>query len=62
VLGDWFAWVAIALLAFGCCRWYACAAVVRTEIQPGASVSQVAQANGVNANLVFKWPSGIRAR
>jgi transposase len=29
--------------------------IVELTFQPGASVSQVAQANGVNANQVFKW-------
>jgi len=29
--------------------------IVELTFQPGASVSQVAQANGVNANQVFQW-------
>jgi transposase len=29
--------------------------IVELTLQPGASVSQVAQVNGVNANQVFKW-------
>jgi transposase len=29
--------------------------IVELTFQPGASVSQVAQVNGVNANQVFKW-------
>lgn len=29
--------------------------IVELTFQPGASVAQVAQVNGVNANQVFKW-------
>ena len=29
--------------------------IVELTIEPGASVAQVARANGVNANQVFKW-------
>jgi transposase len=29
--------------------------IVELTFEPGASVAQVAQANGVNANQVFKW-------
>lgn len=29
--------------------------IVRLTLKPGASVAQVAQAHGVNANQVFKW-------
>jgi transposase len=29
--------------------------IVELTFRPGASVSQVAQANGVNANQLFKW-------
>jgi transposase len=30
-------------------------AIVQLTLQPGASVAEVAQAHGVNANQVFKW-------
>jgi transposase len=29
--------------------------IVEETLQPGASVAQIAQAHGVNANLVFNW-------
>jgi transposase-like protein len=29
--------------------------IVEAALAPGASVAGVARANGVNANLVFKW-------
>jgi transposase len=29
--------------------------ILELTFEPGASVAQVAQANGVNANQVFKW-------
>jgi transposase len=29
--------------------------IVELKFQPGASVAQIAQVNGVNANQVFKW-------
>jgi transposase-like protein len=29
--------------------------IVELTLEPGSSVAQVAQANGVNANRVFKW-------
>ena len=29
--------------------------IVELTFQPGASVAEIAQVNGVNANQVFKW-------
>ena len=34
--------------------------IVELTLQPGASVSQVAQVNGVNANQVFKWRRALK--
>jgi len=35
--------------------------LVRQCLQPGASVSSIAMAHGINANLVFKWRREHRA-
>lgn len=35
--------------------------LVRQCVQPGASVSSIAMAHGINANLVFKWRREHRA-
>jgi transposase len=31
------------------------ARLVRESMQPGASVAAIAMANGINANMLFKW-------
>ncbi|MGA2889967.1 MAG: transposase [Terracidiphilus sp.] len=33
--------------------------IVELTLEPGVSVARVAQAEGVNANQVFQWRSGV---